>query len=156
MTPPAATAATTFADVQLAAEPVPTTWSGCDVSTGPDLVRGAGVTDGVGEERDTRLRFGRNDREDLAVGLGVADVIAGELAGAAGVLFAACRFELAALQPAVNRSTATAPIATPRRVTAGIVSKPQNAQRTSDGQGSNPMVTHQSPLHVPADLVRTP
>jgi hypothetical protein len=34
MIPPARTAATTAADVQLAAVPRPTTWLGCDVSTG--------------------------------------------------------------------------------------------------------------------------
>ena len=34
ITPPAATALTTAADVQLAGVPVPITWFGCDVSTG--------------------------------------------------------------------------------------------------------------------------
>lgn len=35
MIPPALTAATTAAEVQLAAVPFPTTWVGWDVSTGP-------------------------------------------------------------------------------------------------------------------------
>src|SRR5581483_9680566 len=34
ITPPAATAATTAAEVQLAGVPLPTTWSGCEVSSG--------------------------------------------------------------------------------------------------------------------------
>src|ERR1700733_2973858 len=44
MTPPARTAAITAADVQPAEVPCPTTWSGCDVSTGPPAA-------GTGTER---------------------------------------------------------------------------------------------------------
>jgi hypothetical protein len=44
MIPPARTAATTEADVQLAAVPCPTIWVACDVSTGP-------ASAGTGTER---------------------------------------------------------------------------------------------------------
>jgi hypothetical protein len=53
MIPPARTAATTAAEVQLAAVPLPTTWVGCDVSTGP-----APTGTGTGAGTETPARSG--------------------------------------------------------------------------------------------------
>jgi len=51
MIPPARTAATTAAEVQLAAVLFPTTWVGCDVSTGPAP---AGTGTGTGTDNASR------------------------------------------------------------------------------------------------------
>src|SRR5580704_12834652 len=61
MIPPARTAATTPADVQVAAVPRPTTWFGCDVSTArPATGTGTGCAPGpgaVGVERAAGTRL---------------------------------------------------------------------------------------------------
>src|SRR5215831_3707916 len=89
MTPPAATALTTAADVQLAAVPVPTTWSGCELSAAraaagmpPSLPVPAG-TPGVGGAGGA----GGAGGSLCAVGPGAADPPgATVVAGAAGTV----------------------------------------------------------------------
>jgi hypothetical protein len=71
MTPPAATAVTTAAEVQLAGVPLPTTWSGREVSTGCASAGIAAWPFGLPAEKGAA---GADDADGLADGDGDAAV----------------------------------------------------------------------------------
>jgi hypothetical protein len=115
ITPPAATAATTAAEVQPAADPEPTTRSGCEVSTprdsigaaGPPGVAGAVVVRGAGTSLPA-------DGSGRAGGRGVVGAAVGALLTGAG----------AAARSATGRA------GEPHAVSAAVPARPTTSRQT--------------------------